>query len=90
MSIKKKKEQVIPVDENGNPIEVKEEEKKVDGKTILKNVLGFIGSAAIGIAIFLAVGAAMVDPKEGESGDGSSDSGSSSGTGSEAGSASES
>ena len=57
MKIFKKKETVIPVDENGNPIE----KKTIDWKDIGKKALFGLGCAGAGILAFLLVGAAMVD-----------------------------
>lgn len=62
----KKKEKVVPVDENGNPIE--EEKKTVDGKAIVKKILAGLGCAGLGIITFLVIGAALVGNDDASSG----------------------
>lgn len=52
---KNKKEKVIPVDENGNPIQ----KEKGKGKRVVKKILFGLGAAAVGIATFVAVGVAL-------------------------------
>lgn len=54
---KDEKEKVIPVDENGKPIEP--EKKKIDGKKVVKNVLFGLCAAAVGVVTFVAVGVAL-------------------------------
>ena len=50
-----KKEKVIPVDDNGNPIQ----KEKGKGKQIVKKGVFALGAAAVGIATFVAVGLAL-------------------------------
>ena len=72
MKIFKKKEQVAPVDENGNPIEVKKKDKNWKG--VATNILSAVGCGVLGIVVFLMVGAAMVNSDETNSGEEASDS----------------
>lgn len=70
MKILKNKETVIPVDENGNPIEP--EKKEFDWKGILKKTLCGVACGVGGIVLFLVVGAAMVNTDEDKSSEESS------------------
>lgn len=54
---KEKKEKVIPVDENGNPIEP--EKKHINAKEIAMKVAIGAGAVVVGVIAFIAVGAAM-------------------------------
>ena len=73
MQIFKKKEVVIPVDEDGNPIEA--EKKAIDWKAVGKKVGCGLLCAVGGVFVFLAVGAAMItdDETSDDSSDSSSD-----------------
>ena len=62
MQIFKKKEVVIPVDEDGNPIEA--EKKAIDWKAVGKKVGCGLLCAVGGVFVFLAVGAAMITDDE--------------------------
>ena len=68
MKIFKKKETVIPMDEEGNPIE-----KKFDWKDLGKKVLFGLVCMGAGALAFIAVGVAMTGSDEESSGDESTD-----------------
>ena len=56
MKIFKKKETVVPVDENGNPIET--EKKKIDWKKVAVGIGTALAAMAVGTLAFVAVGIA--------------------------------
>ena len=80
MKIFKKKENVVLVDKNGNPI-VKEK-KKIDWKVLGMDLVKGLGWMCAGAAAFLIVGACMVssDDSSSEDSDGDSDTSDSEGT----------
>lgn len=64
MKLFNKKENVIPVDENGNPIENK---KKIDWKVLGTDLLKGLAWMAAGAAAFIAVGLVLVSAEDGDS-----------------------
>ena len=72
MKIFKKKENVVPVDENGNPIE--KEKKTIDWKGLGMDLVKGLGWMCAGVAAFLIVGACMVSSDDSGSDSDSSDS----------------
>lgn len=54
---KNKKEEVVLVDENGNPVQ--KEKGNGKGKQIVKKVLFGLCAAGVGVATFIAVGLAL-------------------------------
>ena len=83
MKIFKKKENVVSVDENGNPIE--KEKKTIDWKVLGMDLVKGLGWMCAGVAAFLIVGACMVSSDDSGSEDSDSDSDSSDSEGTDSG-----